>query len=181
LSVHESAKEIALKVLYERAISGNHGDFSLTAPKIRQKSGYTMSPSVFVIYLDELIKEGMVSQPRHGVSDRYQITSDGIRWMDRLNEQGRIDSSSWTGIITPTQVSQIFPLILKMEFEAEKITDNAQRSQIIGIVAAIKVLLDLPQPPAGVVVQALRDPIFSNLVQFATLIAAIVAALRTTQ
>ncbi len=139
MSASESAKEIALRVLYERAISGNHGDFSLTAPKIRQKSGYTISPSVFTLYLDELIKEGMVSKPAHGVSDRYQITSDGIRWMDSQNDEGIISSKNWTGIVSPIQISQILPLILKIEHEAEKLIDNENRAQIRGIVKAIKI------------------------------------------
>jgi DNA-binding PadR family transcriptional regulator len=177
--MNRSTKEAALEVLYERAISGKYGDFSLTAPKIQQKSGVSVSPSVVTVFLEELLKEGLIEKPQHGIADRYRITAQGIRFMDaEVNSSRVINSSEWTGVLSNAQIAQVYPLILKIELEAEKITDNETRSQILGIVQAIRILLDIPQPPKSVIVQALRDDAFSNLVQFATLIAAVLAAIR---
>lgn len=89
-----------------------------------------------------------------------------------------LDSSSWTGVVTPLQIIQILQIVSEIEDVCEEITNNETRSQIFGLVRALEILLEIPNPPRLGIVSLVRDPAFANIVQVGTLFAAIVAAVK---
>jgi hypothetical protein len=89
-----------------------------------------------------------------------------------------VDSSNWTGVVSPTQIGQVLNILSEIEDICETIVENEPRAQILGLVRALEILLDLPNPPRSGIVELIRDPAFANIVQIAACLAAIVAAIR---
>ena len=123
------------------------------------------------------------AETRYFESGRYfRITTRGAnRLEDGYTDDANlmlIDSSKWTGIIEPVKISQVLAILFEMEDACEKITSNHDRAQIFGLIRALEVLLNIPEPPRQGVVSLIRDPAFSNIVQAATFLAAIIAAVK---
>ena len=66
-----------------------------------------------------------------------------------------------------------------MEDVCERLTNNQVRAQIFGLIRALEALLTVPEPPRPGIVSLLRDPAFANVTQVGTLIAALIAAIRS--
>ncbi|MDG5751353.1 hypothetical protein P8R33_09570 [Qipengyuania sp. XHP0211] len=116
-------------------------------------------------------------------SGRYfRITPTGKRRLDQgfteADDQISVDTSSWTGVVEPIQVVQVLTILGEMEDVCERMTDNAARAQIMGLIRALELLVDLPNPPRQGIVSLVRDPAFANIVQFATFFAALIAAVK---
>lgn len=116
----------------------------------------------------------------------FRLSGLGERAMRIFEEEGdgivprtiRVDSSTWTGIITSAQIYYVLQIVSEIEDIAESIKDNVARSQILGFVTALKVLLELPEPPRKGIVELARDPAFANIIQIGTFLAAIIAAMK---
>lgn len=89
-----------------------------------------------------------------------------------------VDSSTWTGIIEQPKVHQALAIIAEMEDVCEKMKNNRDRAQIYGLIRALELLLTVPEPPRQGVVALIRDPAFVNVVQVATFLASLIAAVK---
>lgn len=89
-----------------------------------------------------------------------------------------VDSSAWTGIIEPPKVHQALIILAEIEDICEKIKNNHDRAQIYGLIRALELLLTVPEPPRQGVVALVRDPAFANIVQVATFLASLIAAVK---
>ncbi|WP_417617673.1 hypothetical protein [Parasphingorhabdus sp.] len=103
---------------------------------------------------------------------------DAVDSADGFTETSGIDSKSWTGVVSPVQVQQVLIILSEIEDVCESMTENLPRAQVMGLVRALEILLDLPNPPRTGVLALVRDPAFANVIQVATLLAAITAALK---
>ena len=88
-------------------------------------------------------------------------------------------SESWTGIIDAVQIGRVSIILSEMEDVCERITNNHDRAQIYGLIRALECLLTIPEPPRQGVVALVRDPAFANIVQVATFLAALIAAVKS--
>lgn len=131
--------------------------------------------------LKHLAVEGYLENETFEQVDFFRLSALGDRALAIAADSDdpiRAVASDWTGIIEPVQIQQVLRIVSEIEDVAEGIQDNMMRSQILGLVQALKVLLDLPQPPKKGVVELVRDPAFANIVQIGTFLAAIIAALK---
>ena len=132
--------------------------------------------------LQHLSVEGIVEVQEFDRVQFFRLTSAGERLLQTSKQDGNadvlIDSSRWTGLISAPQISQVLRIVSEIEDVAETILDNSERAQIIGLVSAIKILLDLPEPPRMGLMSLLRDPAFANILAIGTLITSLIAALK---
>ncbi|MFO6429678.1 hypothetical protein ACLBKT_06230 [Erythrobacter sp. W302b] len=156
----------------------------ITSGKLRE---YLQSKSLETrATLNSLADDGLLEQEKIFGVQQYRLTDLGRQYLDPdadvdaqpLIERSSIDSSAWTGIVTPPQIYHVLQIVSQIEDVAEEIQENEARAQIMGLVAALKILLDLPSPPRQGIVALARDPAFANLIQIGTLLAAVVAAVK---
>ncbi|MFN3818895.1 hypothetical protein [Blastomonas sp.] len=135
--------------------------------------------------LKHLAVEGTLSEMFDRGIQMFRLSGKGERAlaamqsMDRdLNSSaGNVESRTWTGTISPIQAYQVLQVVSEFEDVAESITDNMNRAQIMGLISAIKILIELPEPPREGIIQLIRDPAFANIVQIGTFLAAVIAAI----
>jgi len=132
--------------------------------------------------LYSLIGGGFVESKPLESGRYYRVTAKGkarlSQGFSEEQEQTFVNSSAWTGIIDPVQVAQVMVILGEMEDVCEQITENQPRAQIFGLIRALEILVNVPEPPRQGVVALLRDPAFANVVQVATFLTALVAAVK---
>ena len=136
------------------------------------------------------VRAALLSLCNVGLAERKQLESGQYfrltRSGDRKVEEGFrddqiqviVDSTSWTGVIERPKVYQALAILNEMEDACEKIKNNHDRAQIFGLIRALDVLLNIPDPPRQGVVGLIRDPAFANIIQVATFLAALIGAVR---
>ena len=132
--------------------------------------------------LELLCSSALVERTSRDSGRYFRITKGGIRRLERgITDSGNkiiIDSSNWTGIIEPVKVFQAMAIVHEMEDVCENIKNNHDRAQIFGLIRALDVLLNVPEPPRQGIVGLIRDPAFANIVQIATFLAALIGAVK---
>jgi hypothetical protein len=113
----------------------------------------------------------------------FRLSSIGIDALlgavaEQVTAPSMIDSAVWTGTVSPAQIGQVLNILSEIEDICETILENEPRYQILGLVSALEILLYLPNPPRTGIIYLIRDPAFANIVQIATCLAAIVAAVK---
>lgn len=140
-------------------------------------NGPNIRPALLALCDARLVESTFRSSGRY-----FRLTNSGVRRLEEgyseVENPMSVDSSNWTGIIEPVRVYQALAILNEMEDACEQIENNHDRSQIFGLIRALEVLLNLPEPPRQGIVSLVRDPAFANLVQVATFLAALLAALR---
>lgn len=111
--------------------------------------------------------------------DSFRINARGTEALLRRKGEGlAVKAQTWTGLVSPIQIAQILNIVSEIEDICEGIQDNELRSQIYGLIRALQALLEVPNPPKVGLLALIGDPAFANIVQIATCLAAIVAALK---
>jgi hypothetical protein len=129
--------------------------------------------------LRRLADWGYADQKKINGSEWYKINGRGAAaFLRNTDASAAIDSSLWTGSVSAIQVHQILSIVSEIEDACETITDNYARSQILGLVRALEILLTIPEPPRQGIIALIRDPAFNHVIGFGTFLAAIVAALK---
>ena len=146
-------------------------DFSdLTGPNIRP-------------VLNLLREVGYVDARSHESIRLFRLNAKGSQRLatGRPNEDDNqaYSSQSWTGIIDAVQIGRVSIILSEMEDVCERITNNHDRAQIYGLIRALECLLTIPEPPRQGVIALVRDPAFANIVQVATFLAALIAAVKS--
>ncbi|MEM7778836.1 MAG: hypothetical protein AAF697_00425 [Pseudomonadota bacterium] len=134
--------------------------------------------------LNHLAIDGLLETESIESAKQYRLTPLGSRFLVDAKRTEGDDQSETVAIdngdnfsVSVVQRGQILALLSEIEDVAEGITDNETRAQIFGLIRALKVLLDVPNPPKAGMLAIIRDPAFANLVQIATFLAAIAAVL----
>ena len=173
--------------LYPRPTSGPmipQQDGWVTSARVRE---YLQSKSLETrSTLINLAEDGLLEKEKMFGVQQFRLTDIGRAYLEPDGEleagspivRSTIDSSAWTGIVSPPQIYHVLQIVSQIEDVAEEIQENEARAQIMGLVSALKILLDLPSPPRQGIVALARDPAFANLIQIGTLLAAIVAAVK---
>jgi hypothetical protein len=152
----------------------------LTATQITQFSGLS-GPSIRPA-LNSLVEAGLLQSRTFDAIRLFKITGKGLDRIDQgppaENSDLSVSSRAWTGIVDPIQAGKALAIVAEMEDVCEQITNNHDRAQIYGLIRALELLLTLPDPPRQGVVSLARDPAFANIVQVATFLAALIAAVK---
>ena len=131
--------------------------------------------------LRTLAAQGLLTERMFMSSRHFRLTQKGL---DRLSKpapssnDGSVDSQSWTGVIETFQTKRALAILSEMEDVCEQMRNNNDRAQILGLVRALEILLNLPDPPRAGVVSLARDPAFANVIQVGAFLAALVAAVK---
>jgi hypothetical protein len=129
-----------------------------------------------------LHEKGLVEKKSLESGRYFRLTKRGRALADEEfqgnSDATTVDSSSWTGIIEPPKVHQALTILAEMEDVCEKMKNNHDRAQIYGLIRALELLLTVPEPPRQGVVALVRDPAFANVIQVATFLTALVAAVK---
>ena len=131
--------------------------------------------------LGALASYGLVTENTAAGFRQYRITPVG---MDRLKsgflavDADSASSYTWTGVVDPVQAERALAIISELEDACERMTNNSDRAQVMGLVRALEILLTIPEPPRAGIVALIRDPAFANIVQLATFLAALAAAIK---
>jgi hypothetical protein len=145
------------------------GFSSITGPNIRPA-------------LNLLRERGFIDTRSHEWLRLFRINQRGIARLEQGKPRADADlifsSYAWTGVVDPVQAQQVLAILAEMEDVCEQISNNHDRAQIYGLIRAIEVLLTIPEPPRQGLVALVRDPAFANIVQVATFLAALIAAVR---
>ena len=160
------------------SFDAERGWFTVTQVSERNElKGPSIRPALTV-----LCEAGFAQSKPLDSSRYYRVTQRGLDLIETGfqpdDDRLVVNSGSWTGIIEPVQVSQVLAILSDMEDVCERITDNQERAQIFGLIRALEVLVNLPNPPRQGVVALLRDPAFANIIQVATFLAALLAAVK---
>ncbi len=132
-----------------------------------------------------LLKLGCIAEVGSGSPvPEYVITPIGERFYQRfvqasLDELVGIDSASWTGIVSPVEVAHVMSIVADIEAVARSIGDNEKQSQIIGLVTALRAILETPEPPRKPILSIVRDPAFAHIVEVGALLLLIATYLKT--
>lgn len=168
-----------LEFLAQRAM-GRNERYCITKT-ICDGIGYVGSLQYFHTLIDDLEIRGLVhTRQQYRVSGGrfFQISVAGL---EAVRSGNAIESlalvSPTAATVSSHQITQVLRLVDDIETEAEKLSENNAKSQILGITKAVRILLELPQPPKGIILQLFRDDAFGNLTQFALLVAAVFAVL----
>ncbi|MGW8279790.1 hypothetical protein ACWGK7_09845 [Sphingomonas aurantiaca] len=161
-SASETQRRV-LQVLFDRATKGHWTDPSLTRPRISELLNddhkIKLPAAVSQIHLDDLEAQGFVATPKRGVRDRFQITAQGIQYMDEpvADIPQAVNSELWTGsldrtIITDSKRADILSKIKKLQsvVESSDLT-NIEKSQASALVAASVAMVEAPSPPWDVI------------------------------
>ena len=135
--------------------------------------------------LQHLAIDGLLQEMEVEKVQMFRLSGQGERFLgephasdERSDRPIRAESESWTGILELPQIRQVLQIVSEIEDVAENMRGNVERAQILGLIGALKILLDLPDAPRAGIIELVRDPAFANIIQVATLLAAIVAVLR---
>jgi predicted transcriptional regulator len=168
----------------DRAKFSKSGDIArgwLTATEIIEFSGSPENKG-FRIALNNLASLGFLEQRLSASIRNYRLTEKGRKIVQSAGSKSTevivANSAAWTGVVEAPQIRQVLLILEEMEHVCEKIRNNQQRAQIIGLIRALEMLLAVPEPPRQGIVSLVRDPAFANIVQVGTFLAAIVAAVR---
>jgi len=115
---------------------------------------------------------------------KTRILKAGIRHVeDVLLRQTAVDSSSWTGRPNPVVLDEerrerIAHELTRIQGELENLTlTNSERSQVVALVLAAKVLAESPNPPGDLIWEIVERA--SSIASVASLFIAIIALLRS--
>lgn len=134
--------------------------------------------------VQNLLRIGCIAEMPGTKPPSYIVTPTGERFYRRfvrasLDELGGVDSASWTGIVTPTEVRHVLAIVADIEGVARTIGDNEKQSQIIGLVTALRAILETPEPPRQPILSIVRDPAFAHIVEVGAFLLLIATFLRT--
>ena len=132
--------------------------------------------------LRELSAKGLLAEKVLHYSRHFRLTHKGIERLiagPPTDEVDAFDSKTWTGVVDPIQAERALFIVSEMEDVCERMTNNFDRAQIMGLVRALELLLTIPEPPRLGIVSLVRDPAFSNIIQVAAFLAALVAAVKS--
>ena len=132
----------------------------------------------------KLLGLGCIEQTEgSGFPPRYDVTPTGEsfyrRFVKASLDTAGVESYRWTGVVSPPKVVHILAIIDDMEKVVEGILDNAKHSQIVGLIIALRAILQTPEPPKAPVLSIIRDPAFANIVEVGSFLLLIATYLKT--
>lgn len=135
--------------------------------------------------VQNLLRVGCIAEvPESGPLKHYIVTPAGERFYQRfvkasLDEISGTDSAKWTGIIAPAEVRYVLKIVQDIEDVALSISSNEKRSQIIGLVTALRAILETPEPPRQPILSIVRDPAFAHILEVGSFLLLIGTFLKT--